>query len=59
MKQLVLIAIAIVTFSSCVKQSTCTCTIYGQNKHEIVGINEAECDAYEAKLAGRECSFEN
>lgn len=59
MKQLILITIAIVAFSSCNKSSSCTCEIQGQNKHEIIGITEAECDAYEANLAGRVCTFDN
>lgn len=59
MKQLILIAITIVAFSSCNKSTTCTCEIQGQNRHEIMGYTEAECDAYEANLAGRECTFDD
>jgi PBP1b-binding outer membrane lipoprotein LpoB len=59
MKQIILIAIAILALSSCNKQTTCTCTIHGQNKHEITGLNETDCQAYEASLPDRECTFDN
>jgi hypothetical protein len=58
MKQLILLAIAVVLLSSCTKQRSCTCSTVGSAPHEILGYSPTECSAYEALVPDRVCTYE-